>query len=279
MSLTSQGHSLLIAWQLKNKIVLIVGGGEIASQRIDSILNTDAHIILVAPLDGLGSRTKQLIASHPNRIRHHDRLFSGSEELESVDMVLTALDDPERSREIVNMCRAAGIPVNAADIPDLCDFYFGAQIRDGPLQIMISTNGNGPRIASLIKGRLLKGLTGVEGNAIQRVGELRALLKERAPGIGGEIGRRRMKWMTDLCNTWQLEDFALLDRDLMQKLLDQGWEQNSIPSLEAIDIRSARVDKRRRDWLLVTKQTLLPSLIGILAGALCTACFMAGRRR
>ncbi|KAK2466772.1 hypothetical protein APHAL10511_001030 [Amanita phalloides] len=268
------GGSLLIAWQLKDKNVLIVGGGEVAAQRIDSILATDAHITLISPLDGLNPRTRQFIASHPQRIAHFNRVFSDANDLKNADMVLTALDDVQVSREIVELCRAVRIPVNAADIPHLCDFYFGAQIRDGPLQIMISTNGNGPRMAGLIRDRLQQGLTGVEGNAIQKVGELRELLKERAPGVGGQVGKKRMKWMSSLCTTWQMEDLAQLDKDSMLQLLDEGWERDTIPSPQYTGRRFRRLhDQRHR------LDIAYPVVIGVIVGALCTASLMTLRRQ
>lgn len=191
-------------------------------------------------------------------------------------MVLTALDDHERSREICEMTRAAKIPVNAADIPDLCDFYFGAQIRDGPLQIMISTNGNGPRLASLIKGRLQRGLSGMEGDAILKIGQLRNLLKERAPGIGGALGKRRMKWMTALCNEWNMEDMALLDVEMMSRLLDEGWERDRVPTLEEVGGRRVDVPSPQHPRV---QNLLIPSAVGFAAGALCTVLLALYRRR
>ena len=229
------GGSLLIAWQLKDKNVLIVGGGEVAAQRLESILTADANITLLSPEKGLHPRTARIITLRKDRITYHDRLFQGPEDLDNMDMVLTAIDDNELSHKIVMISRERRIPVNAADIPNLCDFYFGAQIRDGPLQIMISTNGNGPRMAALIKARLQKGLSGSEGEAITKVGQLRRKLKERAPGVGGPLGQERMKWMTKLCNQWEMEDFTSLDEAMMDSLLDEGWEKSRcIPSVQEV---------------------------------------------
>lgn len=229
------GGSLLIAWQLKDKNVLIVGGGEVAAQRLQSILTADANITLISPEKGLHPLTTRIIALRKDRITYHDRLFQGPEELDSMDMVLTAIDDNELSHNIVMICRERRIPVNAADIPNLCDFYFGAQIRDGPLQIMISTNGNGPRMAVLIKARLQKALSGSEGDAIVKVGQLRKKLRERAPGVGGPLGQERMKWMTKLCNQWEMEDFSSLDEAMMDSLLDEGWEKNRrVPTVQEV---------------------------------------------
>lgn len=270
------GGSLLIAWQLKNKNVLIVGGGEVASQRIESILVADARITLITPEEGLHPRTKQLIEHRPDCISYHDRHFRGPEELDGMDMVLTALDDNLLSRHIVEMSRERRIPVNAADIPDLCDFYFGAQIRDGPLQIMISTNGNGPRMASLIKTRLQKGLSGLEGEAINRVGQLRNKLKERAPGVGGSLGRERMKWMTSLCNTWKMEDFTRLDDSLMSKLLDEGWDKDRrVP--QAYELGLSTPD--HNSSLLHPMMPVFPTLLAFVAGALTVVSFLSFRGR
>ncbi|KAJ8519471.1 hypothetical protein ONZ45_g3594 [Pleurotus djamor] len=264
------GGSLLVAWQLKNKNVLIVGGGQVASGRIESILVADAQIILISPHDGLHPRTKHLIEQYPSRIDYKDRVFSGPEDLQNVDMVLTAIDDVEESREIYRLSREARIPINVADIPDACDFYFGAQVRDGPLQIMISTNGDSPRMAAMIKKRIETSLEGYEGEAVRKAGILRTQLKERAPGVGGEIGKRRMRWMIDICNAWEMEDFTVLDDDLMKRLLDEGWEKNRVPRLEDIGGRP------KKEELSTPPSTYLPYAVGAIVGAI--SCAVAFRR-
>ncbi len=255
--------------------MLIVGGGQVASSRIEHILAADANIVLLAPHKGVNSRTKQCIDLYPNRITHYDRRFTGPAELHKMDMVLTALDDPVRSREIVEMCRQQKIPVNAADIPDLCDFYFGAQIRDGPLHILISTNGSGPRIAALIKSKLKDGLSGYEGEAITRVGELRERLKDRAPGVGGPVSRKRMKWMTQLCNEWHLEDLTQLDDAMVTKLLDEGWEKDRVPSIQQVGGQS----KHRPNALNSVQSSIWPAMAGFVAGGLATVLLLSLKNR
>ncbi|KAF9454671.1 siroheme synthase [Macrolepiota fuliginosa MF-IS2] len=265
------GGSLLIAWQLSGKRVLIVGGGEIASQRINSILVTDAHITVLSPSAGLHPRTEQLIAGYPTRITYLDGSYEHNPddlELTKYDMILTALDDVELSRSICHYCRDRRIPVNAADIPDLCDFYFGSQIRDGPLQIMVSTNGNGPRLANLVMKKIRDALSGREGAAIEKVGALRVKLKERAPGVGGAVGKRRMTWMTKLCNEWDMGELGQLNEGTMQKLLDEGWEKDQVPSPRALGLKAKGVSSCPRN----NRSPILPVLIGFATGvAYCAA--------
>ena len=226
--------SLLIAWQLKDKNVLVVGGGEVASSRIQHVLAAGANITVVSPSQGINDQTRSLIdTGSENRIVFHDRTFV-STDLDGADMVLTAIDDVELSRDIGTSCRARRIPVNVADDPSYCDFYFGSQIQQGPLQIMVSTNGKSPKLANIIRRRMEESIPTRAGQAIEKVGLLREKLKERAPGVGGDISKRRMKWMVDLCTSWEINDLALLTDRQMEKLLDEGWERNIMLSRENV---------------------------------------------
>lgn len=92
--------------------------------------------------------------------------------------------------------------MNVADVPSECDFYFGSQHRDGPLQIMISTNGSAPKLANLIRLRIAESLPWNAGRGCQNVGKLRRKLRIIAPGPA-EV-TKRMKWYYILrwCVDW-----------------------------------------------------------------------------
>lgn len=107
-------------------------------------------------------------------------------------MVLTAIDDPEASSTIWKLCKARRIAANIADVPPECDFYFGSVHRDGPLQIMVSTNGNGPKMANIVRRRIAANLPPNMGSAIAKVGALRKKLRMTAPDESE--GPKRMKW-------------------------------------------------------------------------------------
>lgn len=107
-------------------------------------------------------------------------------------MVLTAVDDPEASTQIWKLCKERKIAANIADVPPECDFYFGSVHRDGPLQIMVSTNGNGPKLASIVRKQIAANLPKNIGAAIQKVGMLRKKLRKVAPRV--EEGPKRMQW-------------------------------------------------------------------------------------
>lgn len=163
---------------------------------------------------------------------YHDRAFGGESDLYTpegtlYDMVLTAIDDASLSRSICEMARRLRIPVNVADVPPECDFYFGSLIRRGPLQVMVSTGGKGPKIANQVRMLLERALPPVVGQAITRVGELRQRLRQRVPEQSKS--GRRMRWMIDVCEKWNWEQLAEMTDADMDAIL-AGWEQGKAPS-------------------------------------------------
>jgi precorrin-2 dehydrogenase / sirohydrochlorin ferrochelatase len=135
----------------------------------------------------------------------------------------------------------------------------------GPLQILVSTNGKGPNLASLIRQRVEESLPeNVEG-AIKRVGVLREKLRERAPEVGGKLGKERKKWMSGICELWDLEELAELDDQGIDRLLDEGWERRTVMSCEDI------YDRRRREQRKDLKDNVSPLhwfVSGLLLGVL-----------
>ncbi len=162
---------------------------QVAAGRILNVLNADAKVTVVSPKAGLNAEVAHRIEK--KQVAHVDRTFE-PHDLDGVDMVLTAVDDPEASTQIWKLCKERKIPANIADVPPECDFYFGSIHRDGPLQIMVSTNGNGPKLASIVRKQIAASLPSNTGAAIQKVGSLRKKLRKIAPN--NEEGPKRMRW-------------------------------------------------------------------------------------
>ena len=150
-------------------------------------------------------------------------------------MVLVAIDDPQASRQIYHYCHASKIPANIADVPPLCDFYFGSVHRDGPLQIMVSTNGNGPKLASLIRQRIAESLPSNTGDAILKVGELRKKVRKAESGTDESAVQRRMKWMSAVSETWSLEDLEEMTDKEMQLMVNGFFVKGAVP--QATEVR------------------------------------------
>ncbi|KAF1952378.1 siroheme synthase middle domains-like protein [Byssothecium circinans] len=225
------GGSLILAWQVRNKKVLVVGGGEVAAGRIVNILNADAKVTVVSPRAGLNDEVAFRVDQ--KQVEFVDRKFEPSD-LDGVDMVLTAVDDPEASTQIYKLCQEKKIPANIADVPPECDFYFGSVHRDGPLQIMVSTNGNGPKLANIVRRQIASNLPHNIGLAVQRVGMLRRKLRKIAPTP--DEGPKRMQWMSKICERWTLDELCDMTEENMETLLD-FYKPGTVPTLDAVRLR------------------------------------------
>jgi precorrin-2 dehydrogenase/sirohydrochlorin ferrochelatase len=217
---------------------------QVAAGRIVNVLNADAKITVVSPREGLNPEVAYRIEQ--KQVDYVDRKFEPSD-LDGVDMVLTAVDDPEASSQIWKLCKERRIAANIADVPPECDFYFGSVHRDGPLQIMVSTNGKGPKLANIVRRQIAAGLPPNIGTAITRVGMLRKKLRQVAPDISE--GPKRMQWyvhqvrycltfltphrMIKVCEAYSLDDLCALTEEDMENILGY-YKPNTIPSLEQI---------------------------------------------
>ncbi|EEQ31255.1 Bifunctional dehydrogenase and ferrochelatase [Microsporum canis] len=225
------GGSLIVAWQVRDKRVLVVGGGEVAAGRIVHALNADAKVTVVCPKSCLNDEVAFRVAEQ--QVGHVDRKFQ-TEDLVGIDMVFVAVDDPEASTQIWKLCREQRIPANIADVPSECDFYFGSVHRDGPLQVMVSTNGNGPKLASIIRKKIAASLPDNTGAAIQNVGLLRKKLRVAAPTPNE--GPKRMSWISRICESWSLDELVNMTEDDMENLL-QHYNSGNIPTFEQVRLK------------------------------------------
>ncbi|KAK3389767.1 hypothetical protein B0H63DRAFT_409597 [Podospora didyma] len=239
------GGSLILAWQVKGKKILVVGGGEVAAGRILNCLNADAVVTVICPSSGLNPDVAYRVSQ--NQITHIDRNFLPSDledSPQSIAMVLVAVDDPEASTQIWQLCKSLRIPANIADVPPECDFYFGSVHRDGPLQIMVSTNGKGPRMASTIRKLVAKQLPVNAGNAVESVGQLRAKLRQLAPDI--KDGPKRMGWMIKVSDAYSFEDMCGMTEEDMDNLL-RFYFSDRVPSLDVLKALRGNTDLARLD--------------------------------
>jgi precorrin-2 dehydrogenase / sirohydrochlorin ferrochelatase len=204
---------------------------QVAAGRIVNVLNADANVTVVSPSSGLNEEVAYRIAQ--NQVHHIDRKFEPSD-LDGVDMVLTAVDDPVASSEIYKLCHEKRIPANIADVPPECDFYFGSVHRDGPLQIMVSTNGNGPKLANIVRRQIAEGLPKNIGAAIQRVGILRKKLRRLAPAP--DQGPKRMQWMSKVCEQYSLDELCEMTEEDMETLLG-FYQPGAVPSLQQVRLQ------------------------------------------
>ncbi|WP_338791362.1 TSUP family transporter [Bernardetia sp. MNP-M8] len=124
---------------------LLVGGGNVGIEKIRTLLkqNPTAHIKLIAT--EIFPEMYEILAAYPH-IEYAERAFEPSD-LDDVELVISATNDSKINAHIKSLANERKLLGNAADQPNLCDFYLGSIIQKGNLKIAISTNGKSPILA------------------------------------------------------------------------------------------------------------------------------------
>lgn len=132
--------------ELNEQNVIIIGGGNIASRKIRSLLPFKANIVVVA------DKVSEFITSlyDNGRIALHKKKFEFSD-LSGQDIVIVAVDDIKLQKNIYEVCKSNNVAVNCVDNPLYCSFIFPSLIVKDDLVIGISTSTKAPAVSKQIR--------------------------------------------------------------------------------------------------------------------------------
>ncbi len=132
-------------YNLDNKKILLVGGGNIAAHKLEILLKFNADITI--------------LTSEAN-IDFDNVIIKDFEEadVENYDIVIGATNDEKVNASIYSACKKRKIPVNIVDDKDKSDFIFPAMTVKKNLIVAVSTMGASPTAASKIRDGIEKNL-------------------------------------------------------------------------------------------------------------------------
>ncbi len=135
--------------KLEQLRLLIVGGGNVALEKLHAVLQNSPLTKIQIVATELSPDIKELAAKHET-ITLLERPFK-SADLDNCEIVIVAVNDRSISESIYTVAKQHGKLLNVADTPELCDFYLSSIVKKGNLKIAISTNGKSPTIAKRLK--------------------------------------------------------------------------------------------------------------------------------
>ncbi|MGY5538569.1 NAD(P)-dependent oxidoreductase [Vibrio brasiliensis] len=135
---------------LTHKPVLVVGGGEVASRKVDSLVRAGANVTIVSP------NVECYLA---NLIEKGDcqwiQGFYSAELLESCYVqVWATTDNPDLNHQVHHDAKRKGILVNVVDDLPYCDFITPSMINRGRIQLAISSGGSSPVLIRNVREKL-----------------------------------------------------------------------------------------------------------------------------
>ncbi|MDR1134584.1 MAG: bifunctional precorrin-2 dehydrogenase/sirohydrochlorin ferrochelatase [Clostridiales Family XIII bacterium] len=129
---------------IEGRRCLVIGGGAVAARKAGALLEYGARVRIIAP--DLSQETARLAQREGVEVVR--RVYGGIEDLRGAALVISATHDVVVNTAVAHDSNELSIPVNVADVPALCTFYFPALVRRGELSVGFSTSGSCPRLAA-----------------------------------------------------------------------------------------------------------------------------------
>jgi uroporphyrin-III C-methyltransferase / precorrin-2 dehydrogenase / sirohydrochlorin ferrochelatase len=154
--------------KMEGRRALVVGAGTVALEKVTSLLRTGARITVVAPRANAEIRALEAEGRLELVLREFD-----AADLDGQEMVIAATDVAEVNAAVYGAARERGVWCNSVDDIPNCDFFFGAVVRRGELQIAISTSGESPAYAQRLRKEMDARLAADAGEWLARMGKTR----------------------------------------------------------------------------------------------------------
>jgi precorrin-2 dehydrogenase / sirohydrochlorin ferrochelatase len=194
--------------RLAGRHCVVVGGGVVATRKVQGLLSSDANVTVVAP--GLSTELEDLVAA--GRVRAERRPFEPAD-VDGAVLAFAATDSREVNRTVAEAARARGALVNVADDPAACDFTVPALVRRGDVTLAVSTGGRSPAFARFLREQLEGWLTDSRCELLELLAELRREL--RAEGAPVDASR----WQAAIADDAVTAALETGDRDAARRRL------------------------------------------------------------
>ncbi len=210
---------------LRHKKAVVVGGGQVAQRKIETLLKHEAEVCVIA---------KELTPALKILVAGDEITWIGEEyheyDLKGAFLVIAATDNAVLNRRVSGDAKRKGILVNAVDQPSDCTFIVPSILERGDLLIAVSTSGNSPMLAKKIRRTLERQFGQEYETFLNLMGRLRKEIL--AHGYTQDENRRIFQ---DLVESPILE--AIAQRrwsdvaSMVNEITQAGWSAEEIATL------------------------------------------------
>jgi precorrin-2 dehydrogenase / sirohydrochlorin ferrochelatase len=163
----------LVCLDLRGRSCLVVGGGRVAYEKAEGLLDCGAEVTVVAP------EIDAEVAALPVRVVQ--RPFRESDVVGRF-LVIAATNERLVNSRVSSAADQRGIPCNVADDPELCSFILPAVVRRDPIAVAVSTGGASPALAQRLRDDIGDLVTERHAELAERLQALRPWAKRELPG-------------------------------------------------------------------------------------------------
>ncbi|SDK18492.1 uroporphyrinogen-III C-methyltransferase /precorrin-2 dehydrogenase [Pseudomonas delhiensis] len=170
---------------LRGRRALLVGGGEVALRKARLLDSAGAVLRVVAPQ--VHGELRELVEQGAGELL--ERRYAEGDLADCV-LAIAATDDEPLNAQVSRDAHARGVPVNVVDAPALCSVIFPAIVDRSPLLVAVSSGGDAPVLARLLRARLETWIPATYGQLAGLASRFREAVKRRLP----DLQQRRQFW-------------------------------------------------------------------------------------
>jgi len=178
---------------MSNLKVLVVGGGYIATEKLEKLVDFTKSITVIA----LEVEEEAQIIIDTHHFTLHKRAYQEGD-IDGYDIVIVATDTVELHKAIYDESRERRILVNSVDNTDYCDFIFPSYVKKDDLTIAFSTGGASPAFAKYIRRHFEKIIPDSVGLFLEKMKSLRTTMPK---------GKERMQYFDTLVEEYFQKHF------------------------------------------------------------------------
>ena len=229
---------------VRDRRCIVIGGGDLGEEKATRLMEYDANVEVIAPEinDALGKLVDGM------RLTWTRREYKPGDLDGAFIAIVADTSDSRLNRRVYEEAKARNVPLNVADVTNLCTWIAPAIVRRGDVILAASTGGASPALARKFREELSgTGRTGAR-HPVMDYADLAPLLKD----VRTELGRRGIRLNPD---HWQ----ACLTDDLVD-LVQAGKSEEAKSALMQRLLIGTECDCG--DGLCKMWEELLPSPIG-----------------
>ena len=141
---------MIVDLNLQGKTIIVIGGGNEAQKRINSLLKQDCEILVIS--DSVNAHINKLVKAKKIKLKKqkiHDTKFISKFK---PNIIITTTNDKNLNQKIINSAKRSKIIVYSSDNPEDSDFSNPAIIDfENIIQIAIFTGGRSPAMSKKIR--------------------------------------------------------------------------------------------------------------------------------
>jgi uroporphyrin-III C-methyltransferase/precorrin-2 dehydrogenase/sirohydrochlorin ferrochelatase len=232
-----------ISYKVEGRRIVIVGGGDEALNKARLATKTTAPVVIIsANIEADFSALPVTVLARP---------FAAAD-LTGAALCFVADHGPDGDAAKA-AARAMGVPLNVVDVPEECDFYTPSIIDRAPVTIAVSSEGDAPVLARLVRAKIEAALSPELGKVARLAGSLRDRVAKLL------TKRQARRFYEDLVTAPSPDVEAMLEAHAADAGAGRVWLIGAGPGAE--DLLTLRAQRLLQEADVIVHDQLVPDAV------------------